>query len=102
MSFIARLFGLRPKVDYKELIQQGAVIVDVRTPAEFSNGNLRRSINIPLDTLQSNLSKIEKKNPVILCCASGRRSGSAMRMLKAKGYTAYNGGGWTSLERKIE
>lgn len=101
MSFIAKLFGLQPKVDYKELLKEGGVIIDVRSPAEFSNGHIKNAINIPLDSLQNKTSKIKKNRPVILCCASGMRSGVARRILKGQGYDAYNGGGWTSLERKL-
>lgn len=101
MSFIARLFGLQPKADYKELLKKGAVIIDVRSSAEFSSGHIKKSINIPLESLQSKISKIKKNKPVILCCASGMRSGSARRILKSQGYDAYNGGGWASLERKL-
>lgn len=101
MSFIAKLFGLQPKVDYKELIKKGALIIDVRSPAEFSSGHIKKSINIPLESLQNKTSKIKKDKPVILCCASGMRSGSARRFLKAQGYEAYNGKGWASLESKL-
>lgn len=101
MSYIAKLFGLKPKADYKELLKEGAVIIDVRSSAEFSGGHIKRSINIPLESLQNRISKIKKDKPVILCCASGMRSGNARRILKGQGYDAYNGGGWASLERKI-
>lgn len=101
MSFIAKLFGIQPKADYKKLVLEGAVIIDVRSSAEFSSGHIKNSINIPLESLQNKISKVKKDKPVILCCASGMRSGTARRILKAQGYNSYNGGGWASLERKL-
>ena len=102
MGFLARIFGLKPKVNFKELVSKGAIIIDVRTPAEFSYGHIKKSKNIPLDSLHSKTSKLKKDTPIILCCASGMRSGTARRSLKAKGFDAYNGGGWMSLNKKLQ
>ncbi len=100
---IKKIFGLGPKVDYVQLMKNGAVIIDVRTKAEFQGGHIRGSINIPLQVLESNLSKIKKDKPVITCCASGMRSASAKGILKSKGFTeVYNGGGWNNLQYKIQ
>lgn len=79
----------------KELLANGAVIVDVRTPQEFTGGNVKGSKNIPLAELDSNVEKIKSWNkPVVLCCASGMRSGQATRILKSAGVECTNGGGW--------
>lgn len=95
MSFLRKLFGLGPKVDCHELIANGAVLIDVRTPAEYSNGKPVNSKNIPLDKIGGKIDKIKKLNkPIVLCCQSGMRSGRATSMLKNKGVEAYNGGGW--------
>lgn len=92
------LFGIGgPMVDLREKINQGATIVDVRTPQEFQGGHVAGSINIPLDRLQDQLKKINKTKPVITCCRSGARSGMAADMLKAQGFDVYNGGPWTSV-----
>ena len=54
MRFLEKLFGLGPKVDYKSLVaEQGAKIIDVRTPQEFNSGNVPGSINIPLNQIKS-------------------------------------------------
>ena len=58
-DFIKKLFG-GSTVNYSELIENGAVIVDVRTPQEYRSGNIRGSLNIPLDQLKGNLKKIKK------------------------------------------
>ncbi|MCB9359983.1 MAG: rhodanese-like domain-containing protein [Flavobacteriales bacterium] len=95
MSFLRKLFGLGPKVNHHELIANGAVLIDVRTPAEFAQGNAKGSKNIPLDTIDSKVKKIEQLNkPIVLCCRSGMRSGQATAILKRHGIEAYNGGTW--------
>lgn len=102
LETIKKMFGLGPKVDYSELVANGAVIVDVRTRGEFQSGHIKGSVNIPLDSLRNNLSKIKKNKPVITCCASGMRSASAKSFLKSSGYSeVYNGGSWYSLQNKI-
>ena len=101
MSLLGKLFGMK-SVDYKQLVQDGAVIVDVRTPAEYQGGHIKGSVNVPLQSLQGSLSKIPKNKAVITCCASGMRSASAKSILKSAGYTeVHNGGGWMSLKGKI-
>ncbi len=102
LNTLKNILGFGPKTDYAALLEQGAVIIDVRTKGEFQGGHIKGSINIPLQSLESNLSKIKKDKPVITCCASGMRSASAKSILKSKGYTeVYNGGGWMSLQNKI-
>lgn len=103
MEALKNLLGFGPAVDYRELVKQGAVILDVRTKGEFSSGHIKGSINIPVNQLTSHLSQLkDKSKPIITCCASGMRSGSAKNLLKSNGYTnVHNGGGWTSLQQKI-
>jgi phage shock protein E len=98
IGFLKKIF--REKVDIQELIDNGAKIIDVRTKAEFQQGHVRNSINIPLDRLSDNLKKLDKSKPVITCCASGMRSASARSILKSHGFTeVHNGGSWTSLRK---
>jgi phage shock protein E len=98
---IKKLFGGKP-TNYAELIAQGAQIIDVRSVGEYQGGHIKGSVNIPLDQLSKQLSKIKKDKPVITCCASGMRSASAKTILQANGYTeVYNGGGWSSLQNKM-
>jgi len=90
--------------DYKALLVEGAIIVDVRSPAEFYGGNIENSLNIPVGELMNKLDYLKDKNQTIItCCASGMRSGAAKQLLVAKGYTnVINGGGWSSLNAKIK
>jgi rhodanese-related sulfurtransferase len=100
---LKKLFGISEKVNYNDLVKQGAIILDVRSKAEYLAGHIKDSINIPVDTLRNNLFKLQDKNqPIITCCASGMRSFSAKSILKSSGFTkVYNGGGWSSLKNKI-
>jgi len=102
IQLLKKLFGLGTKVDFNELLKQGATIIDVRTVEEYKNGHIKNSINIPLDKLPNNLSKLKKDKPIITCCASGMRSASAKNILKSNGFSeVHNGGGWMSLQNKI-
>jgi rhodanese-related sulfurtransferase len=83
-------------------VKYGAQIIDVRTRGEFHGGHIKGSINIPLQNLTGQLSKIKKDKPVITCCASGMRSSSAKSVLQSNGYQeVHNGGGWMSLKNRI-
>ncbi len=99
---IKQLFGIGPKVDYKELLNNGATIIDVRTKAEYQQGHIKGSVNIPLNNLSNHYSKLNKSKPIITCCASGARSAQAKSILKANGFPeVHNGGGWSSLNNRI-
>lgn len=98
LTLLKNLLGIGPKVDLNELMASGAVVVDVRTPAEYKDGHVIGSINLPLQTLGNNLNKLKKDQVIITCCRSGSRSGMAKRMLKANGFEqVHNGGPWTNL-----
>jgi len=102
MELIKSLFDLGSKTNYNELVKQGAIIVDVRTTGEYKRGHIKGSVNIPLDSLKNNLSKLKKDKCIITCCASGMRSASAKSILKSNGFNeVHNGGGWMSLQNKI-
>ena len=100
---LMELFGLKPKVDFKEVYKNGAVIIDVRTQGEYKQGNFKGSQNIPLDQISNRVNEIKKKGKVVIAvCRSGMRSGQATSILKQNGIEAYNGGPWTSLNNKLK
>lgn len=102
MSWFDNLFGTKNKTDFKSLVKEGAVIVDVRTAGEYNSGHIPGSVNIELDKLNQSVSSLQKKNkPVIAVCRSGNRSGMAIGLLKAAGIEAYNGGAWDDLQKSI-
>lgn len=100
---LLEFLGFGPKVDFAELVKQGAIILDVRTKGEYQDGHIRGSVNISLDQLSTQLHRLKDKDkPIITCCRSGSRSGVAKNILKSKGYSkVYNGGGWMSLKNKL-
>ncbi|MCX7744898.1 MAG: rhodanese-like domain-containing protein [Flavobacteriales bacterium] len=102
LNALKKILGMGPSVNLGELIKNGAIILDVRTKAEYQMGHVKGSINIPLDQLTSNLNKLDKNKPIITCCASGMRSGSAKGVLQNRGFTqVYNGGSWQNVNRYI-
>ncbi len=79
-----------------ELKKSGAILIDVRSAGEFANGNAPGTINIPLQELGGRLGEVPKYSPIVLCCASGTRSGMAKLLLKKHGYrNVHNIGTWT-------
>lgn len=71
----------------RQLVKSGALLVDVRSPAEFAGGHIEGAINVPLQTLGANMKKLgDKERPVVVYCASGVRSSSAAGMIKGAGY----------------
>lgn len=78
---------------------QSTVVVDVRSREEFMGGNVADSINIPLQEIQQRASELKSiPGNIVLCCASGNRSGMATQVLKSMGFAnVYNGGGWTEV-----
>jgi len=101
MGLIDFLFGNKTK-KIAQFVERGAVILDVRTRAEFNQGAISGSKNIPLQQLSGQLDQIKKwKKPVITCCASGMRSSSAAHMLNSNGIESINGGGWRTLAGKL-
>lgn len=79
-----------------------ATVIDVRTPQEFHQGAVEGSINIPLDEVEARIEEIRKlEGPVILCCASGSRSGLAEEILTASGIACENGGPWFFVAQQL-
>ncbi|MCL2596689.1 MAG: rhodanese-like domain-containing protein [Paludibacter sp.] len=96
MGFLSNIFKTTSNEELRQMIADGALLLDVRTKGEFASGHAKDAKNIPLDVLKANLSKLNKSKPIIAVCASGMRSGTAVSMLKQNGFTeVYNGGSWT-------
>ncbi len=84
--------------DARELIEQGAQLVDVRNPQEYRHSPVPGSVNIPLPVIQQALKQLDKEAPVLLYCSSGQRSGVAKGLLEAYGFSrVHNLGSCTSL-----
>lgn len=84
------------------LVASGAQIIDVRSENEYKTGHIKGSKNIPLAQIKEQSPKLVALNcTLIVCCASGIRSGKAKSILSAFGIQTYNGGAWSSLQSKI-
>jgi rhodanese-related sulfurtransferase len=83
-----------------QFIIDGALVIDVRSPEEFSSGHFDNSINIPLPQLKAKASTLDQTKPILLCCASGNRSGMGTALLKGIGFkNVMNAGPWSSLKK---
>lgn len=102
MNIFKQLFGGAAKPDLKGLIHDGAFLVDVRSAGEFAQGNVKGSVNIPLDSIPSQLAKFKGKKHIIVFCRSGNRSSQAKSFLEQNGFTnVVNGGTWENVNRFI-
>ena len=79
-------------------------IIDVRTPGEYLSGHADGSVNIPLNELVDNIARLKAlSGDIILCCASGMRSGSAVYTLQQYGFTnVTNGGPWYEVQSRLQ
>jgi len=87
----------------KDALRRGAVVIDIRTAAEFDRGKVRDSINIPVDRININLRRIvQMSGPIIICSGSDSENERVIDVLKANGVKEiYNGGNWTKLWRMM-
>lgn len=85
------------------LVQEGAIVIDVRTQGEYASGSVPKAVNIPLDQLVAKCGKYSKQTPLIVCCRSGMRSQQAKRVLEQLGYErVYNGGGIRTVSKQLK
>jgi phage shock protein E len=88
------------KTDFTQLIADGAIIIDVRHKLEYKQGNIKGSVNIPLNKINRSIPKLQKsKKVVITVSGTGMDSAAAHAQLKAAGITAYNGGPWQKMAK---
>jgi len=83
------------------MIEQGALLIDVRTAGEFAQGHLDGALNIPYQEIDKLMSAIgtDKSRPVVVYCRSGNRSGKSKVVLETKGYTnIFNATGFEALK----
>lgn len=103
MNILQKLFGGTPTEDLQELINEGAFLVDVRTPGEFSQGHVKGSVNIPVDIISSKISQFKNKKNIIVFCRSGNRSSMAKNILQQHGIAnVVNGGTWDHVNQFVK
>ena len=84
----------------QRLIEDGAVVIDVRTPEEFSSGHLAdaRNIDVQSDSFHSEVGELDRDGTYVLYCRSGARAGAAGEMMLEMGFTdVANAGGFEDL-----
>ena len=102
MSIFSIFGGNKTSEKVGDLLQRGALIVDVRTPEEYRGGHITESVNIPLNMIPNKVNELKRKNkPIITCCRSGARSGMAADQLRQAGIEVENGGPWNSVQAML-
>lgn len=78
-----------PRTFQKSIVGTGAQLIDVRTPAEFQSGHIAGARNLDWTggQLEQHAGELDRSKPVLLYCASGRRSAAASTFLKQEGFT---------------
>ena len=103
MGIFGNIFGGNSNnEDLATLVNGGAFLVDVRSQGEFAEGNVKGSVNIPLDQVQNQLAKFKDKENIVVFCRSGNRSSQAKSILEQNGFTnVTNGGTWQDVNAVI-
>ena len=103
MSIFQHLYGIGRTTDLKDIIEQGAFLVDVRTPSEFARDHVKGSVNIPLDKIPAELDQFEGRKNIVVFCLSGGRSTQAKLILEKSGITnVVNGGTWEYVNQFVK
>ncbi|NNE04370.1 MAG: rhodanese-like domain-containing protein [Xanthomonadales bacterium] len=83
------------------LIEQGALLIDVRSAAEFERGHIEGALNVPhtdIDAITAVIGE-DRSRSVVLYCGSGRRAGLSQEMLEELGYEGvFNASGFSALQ----
>src|SRR5689334_17781555 len=98
ITVLKKMFGLGESDEIAHLIKNGAVILDVRSKAEYLEGHVKGALNIPIGMLENYVNNLSKDTPIVIICNTGDRSSAARRLLLSHGFTlVYNGGSWKNL-----
>ena len=70
-------------------VQQGAFLLDVRSPGEFAEGHLAGAVNVPVNELEATLASlpVDRNREIVVYCRSGMRSSRARTILLKAGYS---------------
>jgi len=103
MGFFNLFGGGTSTSSIEEYLKKDAIVIDVRTPQEFFEGHVQGSKNIPLNIINSKIEEIKKMGkPIITCCRSGARSGSAASILQQHSIDTINGGPWGNVANCVK
>lgn len=102
IKYFRKLFGF-PVADIDHLLEEGASILDVRTPTEFRRGHIAGAVNVHHLEVGKRIREIKKLNqPIITCCRRGWRSEIAARALRELDLEVYHGGSCNNLARRMK
>lgn len=86
--FLQRRGGVSSAEAKRLVKEEGARLLDVRSPGEFASGHLDGARNVPVQELAGRIGEVGAKDvPVVVYCASGMRSATAAKMLREAGFT---------------
>lgn len=104
LQWLKNIFGSsEAKPSLAKRVQEGAILIDVRTQGEYLSGSVNKAVNIPLDQLVAKSGRYSKETPLIVFCRSGMRSQQAKRVLEQLGYqNVYNGGGVRAVRNQLD
>jgi len=100
---LKRLTQLTP-ASAREWLNKGALVIDVRSEAEYREQHLPGTINIPLNRLGNEIAchAPNKERPLLLHCLSGGRSGIGKGVLQKLGYQhVFNLGSYGRAEKIV-
>ena len=101
MGFLDFLFGSK-KREVARFLENGAIILDVRTQREYDINHIEGSKHIPLNDLHQHVDELKSLNKsFVVCCLSGVRSSKAAKFLNLNNIQATNGGGWLNLSKQL-
>jgi len=107
LLFTLNLFTGCSKVDDETLraahaaVDNGAVIVDVRTPKEYAEKHVSRALNIPIEEMAKTLGRVPREKVLVVYCASGNRSGHATKLLRQNGWEVFDVATQEEFEREL-
>lgn len=103
LNFLKQIFAGQKQDKLAQAIADGAFLVDVRTPSEFKAGSVKGAVNIPLDSISSQLAKFKNKKHIVVFCRSGMRSSQAKYILEKNGFhNVINGGTWNKVANFVK
>jgi rhodanese-related sulfurtransferase len=103
MGFFSNLFGGgASKADLSQLIEDGALLIDARSPQEYAGGHIEGAVNIPHNVIAQTIhtKTSDKKRAIVVYCQSGGRSAMAVTALKRAGYALVENGGAIDMLRR--
>ena len=90
LRFLQAKRGRTSGPEARAAVEQGAVLLDVRSPGEYASGSLPRAKNIPVGSLRSRTDELDEQRDVVVFCASGMRSSRAASLLRDQGFTVHD------------